>query len=283
MSTVIPTAQAPRKLPVWSTFAKACVLWAKNLPELLRVSWLWLIVYAPVLSLFWWYSLPHLKTSMQAMLAHHPDPTPIVTNLVNLLSELILVPMAASIAVAWHRLLLRSERSPTSTYLRFDRIVIAYAILTFLYLLTAQNSSLLRQMSRFLAFIIDITVLYLTMRLIVYLPAKAIDRRDITLALAWRATRDNGWRLVIGHGLAVFPMVPLILPLYFWAIGTHGNRAMAAAIGVAFSFSSVIGGMIAVAFLSLAYRHFFEDSTAQEAWRAAYASSGNSSTSPTST
>jgi hypothetical protein len=68
-----------------------------------------------------------------------------------------------------------------------------------------------------------------------------------------------------------------------WSARADVSHLADAVIGVATSIAAGLGGMIAVAFLSLAYRHFFEDSTAQDAWRAAYASSGNRSTSPTST
>ncbi len=47
-------------------------------------------------------------------------------------SKLIMLPTVASVAVAWHRLLLRDEHPGPGFYLRLDKTVAGYAILAFL-------------------------------------------------------------------------------------------------------------------------------------------------------
>ena len=59
------------------------------------------------------------------------DPNPFLTLVSQLIGQVIMLPAVASVAVAWHRLLLRGERPGTGHYLRFDRVVIGYAILAF--------------------------------------------------------------------------------------------------------------------------------------------------------
>jgi len=300
------TADGHPKLPVWSTVGNAYLIWARNLPELLRMSWLWLIVYTPLAYLFWWYSQPYFIASMQAIHPHRSNLTPVLNQALGLLGNLITLPMLASIAVGWHRLLLRAERSNTARYLRFDRIVVAYAIVSFLCLLLPQAPSFLQQTFRylmqgddlgpeatanlraaiayiqFLASIATIGIWYAATRLTVYLPGKALDRQDITLARVWRTTRDNGWRLFFGHLLAILPIFLLVIP-YVRITRAHGSRLSNTAASVAISVVDILSGMIAIAFLSLAYRHFFEEQGTQRAWQAADESSSNDSPSAVST
>jgi hypothetical protein len=59
------------------------------------------------------------------------DPNPVLTLVTQIVGQVIMLPALASVAVAWHRLLLRDEHPGTGVYLRLDRIVAGYAILSF--------------------------------------------------------------------------------------------------------------------------------------------------------
>src|SRR5882757_6124970 len=124
MSTV--TVPLPAKLPLWRTVGESYAIWARNLPELMRITWLWLLIMAPVLLALMWWQVPTFTIIMEAARTGRPDPTPALTLVVQLLNGVIMLPMLASIAVAWHRLLLRDEHVAGNTYLRVDGIVIGY-------------------------------------------------------------------------------------------------------------------------------------------------------------
>jgi hypothetical protein len=82
---------------------------------------------------FFWWEEPHLMETMRATRAGTPfaDPAPLLTLVSQIVGQLILLPALASVAVAWHRLLLRDEHPGPGIYLRLDSIVVGYAILAF--------------------------------------------------------------------------------------------------------------------------------------------------------
>jgi hypothetical protein len=183
----------------------------------------------------------------------------------------------SSIAVTWHRLLLTGDRAGRSTYLRFDRTVVGYAVLVFLIftlpsaLVTLMRSSfgdwvfgglMGRSDDGALALLWVVMWLvasfYLT-RLTVALPAMALGRRDITLRTAWRAGRHNSWRLAWGYLLCTAPLTVAIVGLTMWA-ELHRGPNVVAVLNQTLDLAGMLCGMIAVSFLSLAYRHFFEGS-----------------------
>src|SRR5262249_13107647 len=126
MSTV--TVPMPAKLPLWRTIGQAYAIWFGNLGELVRMSWLWLILMAPILAALMWWQVPVMTSVMEAARAARPDPTPGVTLLTQILNSVVLLPILSSIAVAWHRLLLRGEHVGGG-YLRFDGVVLGYGIM----------------------------------------------------------------------------------------------------------------------------------------------------------
>src|SRR5882672_9371473 len=117
------------KLPLWRTIGQAYAIWARNLPELIRISWLWLLIMTPVLAILMWWQVPTFTAMIDAAKAGRPDPTPAITLLAQVLNGVVMLPMLASIAVAWHRLLLRHEHVGSGTYLRFDGIVLGYGLM----------------------------------------------------------------------------------------------------------------------------------------------------------
>src|SRR4051794_5915265 len=88
------TAAAPVKLPLWRTIGQAYALWARNLPELIRICWLWMLIMAPVLALWMWWQEPHVAEVMQAARAGAPfkDPNPLLTMLTQIIGQVIMLP-----------------------------------------------------------------------------------------------------------------------------------------------------------------------------------------------
>src|SRR5262245_40834769 len=122
MTTV--AALAPRKLPVWQTVSACYVTVAHNLGQLVRVSWLWLLIMVPVYAAAYWLVLfgwartaPDWAWMAPRWVREIAPVTPLVVEL----------PFLASIAVAWHHLVLRHERVSAPAYLRLDRQVWLYA------------------------------------------------------------------------------------------------------------------------------------------------------------
>jgi predicted lipid-binding transport protein (Tim44 family) len=84
--------------------------------------------------------------------------------------------------------------------------------------------------------------------------AIALGQSDISLGDVWAATRRNTWRMALG------PLACIILLGIPGAIMFHlngMNRLSAAAVLTLLDLISIIGGVVGVSFLSLAYRHFF--------------------------
>jgi hypothetical protein len=101
---------APNKLPFWRTLGEAYGVWFKNLPELIRIAWLWILIMAPIVGLFMWWQAPITMEVMQNARAGKLDPDPALSALMQVINLVIILPILSSIAVAWHRLLLRNCR-----------------------------------------------------------------------------------------------------------------------------------------------------------------------------
>jgi hypothetical protein len=265
------------KLPLWRTIGQAYAIWARNLPELIRISWLWLLIMTPVLAILMWWQVPTFTALMDAARAGRPDPAPALTLLAQVLNGVIMLPVLASIAVAWHRLLLRNEHVGSGIYLRFDGIVLGYGLMFLVISLLPAVPQYLGQI--YLALtqptgasqidpvalgitsvgsIVSIVLFFISARLFLILPARALERDDITLGTVWSATKRNSWRMVWGYVFCLLPMGIVGGGIAFWLFSAAQSRILMAAVWTAMTLMWVIVGMVSVSFLSLAYRHFFE-------------------------
>jgi hypothetical protein len=278
MSTI--TVPAGQKLPLWNTIGRSYALWAGNFAELIRISWLWLLVMTPVIAILMWWQVPLFLDLIAAAKAGRPHPAPGLAAVAQALSGLVILPMAASIAVAWHRLLLRDEHV-TGTYFRFDSVVVGYGVLFFLISLLPTVPSYLGQIYQgmtqepgstevnaaamivsTIGSILSIAAWFVSGRLFMMLPAKAIGRDDVTLGTAWDATRGNTWRLFWGYFFCLIPVVILGAILTGWIFAAQPSPMAVTVVWTLLTFSYAIFGMVGVGFLSLAYRHFFERTAA---------------------
>ncbi len=270
------TGQAKQvKLPFWRTVGQAYVIWANNLAGVIRISWLWLLLMAPVLFAWSWFSIPLIAETVQAAAAGEDVPrTSGFLQLAQAIDLLIRLPMLASIAVAWHRLVLLDEHVENRTYLRLDRVVVIYAGLFLLFALLATvpqyiigpyagsatgAGALSDLLTRFLALFVGVAGFYIAARLSIILPARALERTDITLARAWKETRRNGWRLIWGYFLCTVPVSVIAGAGSWWLLAADESRPVTATGSVIVTYIAILGAPIAIGFLSLAYRHFLEE------------------------
>jgi hypothetical protein len=122
---------ASLKLPLWRTVGQAYVQWAKNLIELFHACWLWMLVLAPILAIVDWWQAPRAIDMHRAARTDQllTNPTPLSDTILEIVPFILTSPALASIAVAWHRLLLNGEHAGPRYYLRLDSLVISYALM----------------------------------------------------------------------------------------------------------------------------------------------------------
>jgi hypothetical protein len=123
---MVSQAVSPRpKLPVLQTVRDAYLAVITNFAQLLRISWVWALSLALSQAIVIWHSETWLAEA--PLFRGSTLPTRAVAASATLLPFYLLA--AASVAVAWHRLLLRSERSLSRMYFRLDRLVWRYLAL----------------------------------------------------------------------------------------------------------------------------------------------------------
>jgi hypothetical protein len=269
------TVAAPSKLPLWRTIGQAYAVWARNFPDLVRTCWLWMLLMAPILAILMWWQEPHFAEMMQAASARQPfaDPNPVLTSVTQIAGQVIMLPALASVAVAWHRLLLRDEHPGPAPYLRLDSVVAGYAILAFWigvitlapsYVIT-WTSATMRDVAALivqsLAGLASIIGFFIVARLSLAFPAIALGRDDVTLGTAWRVSKLNTWRMFWAYFFCILPWMAIGGGISYWLLfEPDHSRAAVTLVWVVMGLLWIPVGMISVGVLSLAYRHFFERS-----------------------
>jgi hypothetical protein len=194
----------------------------------------------------------------------------------------VMLPALASVAVAWHRLLLRDEHPGHGVYLRLDRIVAGYAIRAFWIGAITLAPSYVRKMTFYiklsasiaaspdvvaafaatrataismfaLASLGSVIALLIVARLSLALPGIALGRDGVTLGSAWRVSKRNTWRMYWAHFFCILPWVAISEGASFVQ-----SRATVTLVRPVMGLLWIPIGMISVGMLSLAYRHFFE-------------------------
>ena len=285
-----------RKLPVWRTVRACYATGLQNLRQLVRISWLWLLIMVPIYATVHWLVSTVWATDAILMMPLW------VGEIVLRLPVVVELPFLASIAVAWHRLVLRHECISASAYLRLDAPVWLYALcsLGFLALtigpvmcapdlagqLTGMTPhfdvSILSWDAALLSLLIFLALLGLALvasilllpRLSLVLPALALGER-LSLWDAWVATRSNTLRLALATGLCMLPaqflMLLMLLPSWLLQTPFPQSTDMQAettgpslieqildSIGYAIfaSLAYALLAILAVTLLSLTYRFF---------------------------
>jgi hypothetical protein len=214
---------APRKLPFWRTVWRTYRITFGNLGYLLRISWVWLLIMVPIMAL---NSVLFSRLQTEEIISEDTADFDRTFSL-----TLISAPYLSSIGVAWLRWLLTGERVRARIYLRFDWSVLRFMPFSLLVSLIALGwdfvmawvpwswfEAAFRQMvfgialSMILPYIaVVFLAVSVSARLAAVLPAKALGLDEVTLADAWRATRDNTWRLLLGTILCAAPAFVLLL------------------------------------------------------------------------
>lgn len=253
MTTAPPLA--PRKLPVWSAVAACYTIVLGNLGQLLRIAWLLLLIMVPVYAAAYWLAWPWSPQGGEPAEG-------LAGSFFFILPNLVELPFLASIAVAWHRLLLRGERVEDARYFRFDRTVWRYAGLSLALLLVCGGPAYFlpslpyegaAQVALSLTTIIlAMGLLLLVMpRLSVALPGVALGE-EAGLAQVWRATQGNTWRLTLATMLCLLPVVLLLVPISIFEDPT--SRALSVLTGTVGSLLNAVLVTLAVTLLSVSYR-----------------------------
>jgi hypothetical protein len=269
------TVAALSKLPLWRTIGQAYAVWARNFPDLVRTCWLWMLLTALVLAIWMWWQERHIASIIQAIRAGEPfvDPNPLFTMVTGIVSRVVMLPALASVAVAWHRLLLRDEHPGPGVYLRLDRIVAGYAILAFwigvvivapkyvgmiFRIVTGTSPTMASLVVRFLAGLGSGIAFLIVARLSLALPGIALGATPVTLGTAWRVSKRNTWRMFWAYFFCFFPWMAIITGMSHWLLLHDHSRATVTLVLLVMGLLWIPVGMISVGMLSLAYRHFFE-------------------------
>jgi hypothetical protein len=239
-----------------------------------------MLLMAPVFAFLTWWQAPHAMELLQAAHGGQPfvDPNPPLTLLTQIVGKLVVLPALASIAVAWHRLLLRDEHPGAGVYLRLDGVVAGYAVLAFWVGLITVAPSYVSSMFQivtgtsatardalasgvqFLAGVGTITAFFVVARLSLVLPGKALERDDVTFGAAWRVSKGNTWRMLWAYFFCILPLMVLGGGETYWLFQSDHGRAALTLVPLVPSLLAIPLGMISVGMLSLSYRHFFERS-----------------------
>jgi hypothetical protein len=272
------------KLPLWHTIRLSYSTYFRHFNDALRASWLWLIIVAALTALATQQQWSWTATAM----ANHaypqmPKPTDvIVLSGVNVLALFT----GASIAVAWHRLMILDERPgisgsnvTTKDLWRYILVGLALCLMVWLPALPFMFPIFSAQLtaghgpppSTFILTIALCSLLQIAggvvlLRLLMLLPARAIGNTGLTFRQAWDRTRGNFWRLFWGLWLTTLPPVLIVEVALVALVGTpRPGLALEPGFVTRMTIFSTVGSIyyllivpIGIGFLSHAYRHFFQ-------------------------
>jgi hypothetical protein len=204
-------------------------------------------------------------------------------HLVLLLVGLII---GSSIAVGWHRLLLKGEAPAAGPNMRLDTTVWSYIavaglmllltmpFLTTAFLFASRAPAILAEAEKPVPEIDGLTALLLptmllcmvpalvlTTRLSLALPARSVEDARFTLAGSWRLTRGNFWRLFMGMLACYVPAMVLGGLISAFDGVAHGPWRFLA-VNAASSAVALMASVFPLAFLALAYRYLLDTAAA---------------------
>jgi hypothetical protein len=284
------------KLPVWQTAGKAYKAFFENFGSVIRLSWIWLLVFAASTA----YAFEHQWELMLSLSNGGVSPVDIALHsirwrvqTVGILQYFLGIVGGASMAVAWHRFLILDERpatsgmnaasSPVRHYILTGILIVltvAIPILPIvLALLAITNPFALPMLPAFndhgpmvpavaLLFAFGWMLWLLGfIRLALLLPARAIGNDALTFSQCWKRTRGNSWRIGFGCFLTVYPpLLPaqLVFAKIMFAGIQPGRMPFAGPPSPIFiatlatlTVYAIFTGLIMIGFLSYAYLHFF--------------------------
>jgi hypothetical protein len=283
-SAVAPQSADIPKLPLWNTIGLAYSTYFHNFADVLRISWLWLVVCAPLVNIAN-MAQPSFATQIIVQMnsgASPPMPAqqsmPIdMVGVLRHISGLVALLASVSIAVAWHRRIILDEHPrfsvsnvATKSFWRYVGMGLAISLTTvpalvFLILLALYAVDYPDGMIPVVVIPVFATSVAVILRLSLLLPARAVGDLELTFRQTWINTRGNTWRLFCGT------MICMVMPLLFedFALiflgGFPGLREFQHEAFVhhivvrivVLTLSYLLMLPIGIGFLSLAYRYFF--------------------------
>lgn len=254
----------PTKLPVWKTTWECYRLVFAHLGDFVRISWLWILVMVPV------YAAAH---GLVWYLIESPDKlgdSIRFKTLAGCIPSVIEAYFLATIAVAWHQLILRS-RPATTAPLRLDNKILTYAfwalaifllpIIVSLGLFEGPSGDEVptgNEVMKYAGLILLFPVIAtLPLRFSLKFPAIALVE-PMSLAQSWQLTRGNTMRLSLTALLCWLPLVLALIPLAFALPDISDQPSLIAfiTVGIANSYAYALPAILGVTWLSLVYRHF---------------------------
>ncbi len=271
------------KLPVFATVGEAVEFTFSNLGTLIAISWKWLLlVLIPATLIPGWIMISSLEALAQAPAPGTPQP-PIPDETmrslaaVSVIASLATIPALASIAVNWHRFVLRRERATGLSGLRLDAPVWRYigvglllmllTMMPFLVLAPDQlqpGATRIRPEVIIGLLVVSLVLSVVALRLSMVLPGVAVQNPNARLANVWRATRGHTWRLlaiVLVIAVAAY-LALLVVGLIVLGVLESGTKeppiaAMSTMMLVSFVLNHLFG-VVVLSFMSIGYRHFYE-------------------------
>ena len=261
-----------QKLPVIAAFVHSIESTIGNIRFAFHASWLWMLLLLPL----------NIAGNIYILSFGVLDPqnVPWQVSMTSLVMGLCAMLAFASIAVNWHRYILRDEVPLGMQRLRLDNLVMNYfgnTLLIGLMLVLVSIAFfipigfLMWMFSTFSAvavvfggiagFIAFIFVLGLSVRWSLKLVAVAMGRSDVRISDAWRKTIGNHWQIA---GLVVLVFTSLLVVALVFAGVTYGfGRAESAVALSALIFIQMAVNWLAtiwnVTLLTSLYGYFFED------------------------
>ena len=279
------------KLPLWNAICRSYSMWLHNFPDVLRVSWLWLVV----VGLVSWLQFSWLGGVATNARQGVPPQLPSLKSRASIYAGgLIWLLASASVSVAWYRRIILKERPRlsggnlfTGSLWRYVGVALLISVVVFIPLALA-----ILLLSFFLSFLVAmlslapvlrahpipvglvtitlmialcVTAIAVVLRLSLLLPARAVGDRERTLNETWRRTHGNIWRLFWGHlACALLPIVIVQIAIAI-ILGVSGAQLFGGSVlPTRFGITNVINMIcyllanpISTNFMALAILHFF--------------------------
>jgi hypothetical protein len=283
-----PQGPSGAKLPLGATISLSYSTYFRNFVDVLRASWLWLVLAAPLTGIVSWLQSSWFAEVMAGMKQRVPvqiPPKSFPMIALGGLDNLLLVIAGVSIAVAWHRRIILDERPGFSgsnviakSFWRYvwvgiliclvvgiPVLVIALPTSYFLFHSGTGGASALYTVLFLALFVVYLAGAAVFPRLTLLLPARATEDMGLTFKETWNRTGGNTWRILWGIVACTLPPALLAQIVLLFLVGfprpdMFADQSFAGrftAVGAIMIAYYLLIMPIAIGFLSHAYRHFF--------------------------
>jgi hypothetical protein len=287
-----PQGAADPKLPLGATISLSYATYFYNFADVLRASWLWLVLIAPLTGIVGWLQASWFAEAVASMKQGVIPSRPLELIVLGNLDSLLLVVAGVSIAVAWHRRIILDEQPgfsgsnlTTKNFWRYVWVGLAICLMIgipllaivlpmFYFLLPsvvggAGHPVLIPGFAAvpFIAlFLLYLTAAAIMLRLSLLFPARAAGDVALTFKETWDRTSGNAWRIFWGIAACTLPPTLLVQIAFLVLAGIPDPTTFIsgafpvrwALIGAVSMIYYLLILPIGIGFLSQAYRHFFQ-------------------------